>query len=411
MLDNNNLRQLMSEVNKSFYVYDEEEILKSINILKDKFKEFEILYSVKTNPNKHILDLMSKNNIGSDAASAKEVQISNTANINKNNIIYSAPGKRRKDIEESIDKCIITADSYNELSLLNEIGKERNTNLEVGLRINANYNMFGGESISSKYGVDEETLIENKNFIDNLSNIEVVGIHVHLQSQILDYEIIYNYYEYVLKLALFCKEKMKFSLKFINFGGGLGISYGNSYENLDIDKLSKMSNELIKKYKQKLNARFIIESGRFLVCKSGAYVTPIIDIKESRGRKYLIVQNGYNGFFKPTISELIVSYTNKKDNLKMMEPLFTSYDSYTISLIKREDKEENNKEIVTIGGNLCTAVDILAKDILLTKAEINDLIFINNAGSYAYSLTPLLFSSQEKPVEIYYTSKDYHVID
>ena len=64
MLDNNNLRQLMSEVNKSFYVYDEEEILKSINILKDQFKEFEILYSVKTNPNKHILNLMSKNNIG-----------------------------------------------------------------------------------------------------------------------------------------------------------------------------------------------------------------------------------------------------------------------------------------------------------------------------------------------------------
>lgn len=410
-MDNNNLRQLMSKVNKSFYVYDEEEILKSINILKDKFKGFEILYSVKTNPNKNILNLMSKNNIGVDAASAKEVQISNLSNITKNNIIYSAPGKRRKDIEESIDKCIITADSYNELSLLNEIGKERNTNLEVGLRINANYNIFGGESISSKYGVDEETLLENKNFINSLSNIKVVGIHVHLQSQILDYEIIYNYYEYVLKLALFCKDRMKFNLKFINFGGGLGISYGDSYKNLDIDKLSRMSNELIKKYKEKLNTRFIIESGRFLVCKSGTYVTPIIDIKESRGTKYLIVQNGYNGFFKPTISELIVSYTNKKDNLKMMEPLFTSYDSYTISLIKRKDKEENNKEIVTIGGNLCTAIDILAKDILITKAEINDLILINNAGSYAYSLTPFLFSSQEKPVEIYYSSKDDYVID
>ncbi|WP_434796579.1 diaminopimelate decarboxylase family protein [Terrisporobacter vanillatitrophus] len=411
MIDNNILRQLMSKVNKSFYVYDEEEILKSINILKDKFKEFEILYSVKTNPNKNILNLMSKNNIGADAASAKEVGISNVANINKNNIIYSAPGKRRKDIEESIDKCIITADSYNELSLLNEIGKDSNTHLEVGLRINADYNIFGGDSISSKYGVDEETLLENKNFIDSLSNIEIVGIHVHLQSQILDYEIIYNYYEYVLKLALFCKKEMNFNLKFINFGGGLGISYGDSYKNLDIDKLSTMSNKLIEKYKEKLNTRFIIESGRFLVCKSGAYVTPIIDIKESRGKKYLIVQNGYNGFFKPTISELIVSYTNKKDNLKMMEPLFTSYDSYTTSLIKRENEIENHKEIVTIGGNLCTSVDILAKDILLTKAEINDLIFINNAGSYAYSLTPLLFSSQEKPVEIYFRSKDDYLID
>ncbi|MCC3867008.1 hypothetical protein K0039_02235 [Terrisporobacter mayombei] len=410
-MDNNILRQLMRKVNKSFYVYDEEEILKSINILKDKFKEFEILYSVKTNPNKNILNLMSKNNIGADAASAEEVQMSSTANINKDNIIYSAPGKRRKDIEKSIDKCIITADSYNELSLLNEIGKDRNIHLEVGLRINANYNIFGGDPISSKYGVDEETLLENKNFIDSLSNIKIVGVHVHLQSQILDYEIIYNYYEYVLKLALFCKEEMNFNLKFINFGGGLGISYGDSYKNLDIDKLSTMSNKLIEIYKEKLNARFIIEIGRFLVCKSGTYVTPIIDIKESRGTKYLIVQNGYNGFFKPTISELILFYTNKKDNLKMMEPLFTSYDSYTISLIKRENEEENHKEVVTIGGNLCTAVDILAKDILIAKAEINDLIFINNAGSYAYSLTPLLFSSQEKPVEIYFISEYEYLID
>lgn len=411
MINNNILRELMKKVDKSFYIYDEEEILKSINILKDKFNEFEILYSVKTNPNKNIINFMSENNIGADAASFKEVKISNEANINKENIIYSSPGKTRKDLEESIDKCIITADSYNELSILNEIGKDKNIQLEVGLRINANYNIFGGDSLSSKYGVDEETLLEHKAFIDNLSNIKIIGIHVHLQSQILDYKIIYNYYEYVLKLALFCKEKMNFNLKFINLGGGLGISYSDSYKNLDIDKLSTMSNDLIKKYKEKLNTRFIIESGRFLVCKSGTYVTPIVDIKESRGTKYIIVQNGYNGFFKPTISELITSYTNTKDNLKMMEPLFTSYDSYKISLIKNSDKEINDREIVTIGGNLCTAVDILAKDIIFPKSEINDLISINNAGSYAYTLTPLLFSSQERPVEIYFKSLNDYIIN
>ena len=117
MINNNVLKELMAKVNKSFYIYDEEEILKAINILQDKFSEFEILYSIKTNPNKNIVELISKNSIGADAASAKEVEISSAANINKENIIYSSPGKRRKDIEESMDKCIITADSYNKLSL------------------------------------------------------------------------------------------------------------------------------------------------------------------------------------------------------------------------------------------------------------------------------------------------------
>ncbi len=400
MINNSVLQNLMKEVNTSFYVYDEEEILNSINILKEKFSEFEFLYSVKTNPNKHILKLMSDNNIGADAASAKEVKLSTLANMKKEKIIYSSPGKTRKDIESIMENCIITADSYNELILLNDIAKEKDIILEVGLRINANYNIFGGSPISSKYGVDEETLIGHKDFIDSLENIRIIGIHVHLQSQILDYNIIYNYYEYVLKLALHCQEKMNFQLKFINFGGGLGISYHESYETLDINKLGEKSNELIKRYKNKLNARFIIESGRFLVCKSGTYVTPIVDIKTSRNIKYLIVQHGYNGFFKPTISELIVSYTNTKDNLKMMEPLFTSYNSYEINLI--QENQSTEKEQVTVGGSLCTAADILTKDIYLPKAKINDLISVNNAGSYAYTLTPVLFSSHERPVEIYF---------
>ena len=409
MINNDILRYLMNQVNKSFYVYDEEEILKSINILKDKFSEFEFLYSVKANHNKHILDLMRKNNMGVDAASAKEVKLSALAQIDKEKIIYSSPGKTIQDIKSVIDEFIITADSYNELNLLNDIAKEKGIILEVGLRINANYNMFGGNSLSSKYGVDEETLTAHKDFINNLKNIKIIGIHVHLQSQILDYNVIYNYYEYVLNLALFCQNEMNFNLKFINFGGGLGISYSDFYEDLDIDKLSYMSNNLIRKYKEKINARFIIESGRFLVCKSGTYVTPIVDIKTSRNIKYIIVQNGYNGFFKPTLSELIVSYTNKKNNLKMMEPLFTSYDAYKIDLIQNIKTDE--KEVVTVGGNLCTAADILAKDILLPKAQINDLISINNAGSYAYTLTPLLFSSQEIPAEIYYKSVDSYEID
>ena len=409
MINNDILRYLMNQVNKSFYVYDEEEILKSINILKDKFSEFEFLYSVKANHNKHILDLMRKNNMGVDAASAKEVKLSALAQIDKEKIIYSSPGKTIQDIKSVIDECIITADSYNELNLLNDIAKEKGIILEVGLRINANYNMFGGNSLSSKYGVDEETLTAHKDFINNLKNIKIIGIHVHLQSQILDYNVIYNYYEYVLNLALFCQNEMNFNLKFINFGGGLGISYSDFYEDLDIDKLSYISNNLIRKYKEKINTRFIIESGRFLVCKSGTYVTPIVDIKTSRNIKYIIVQNGYNGFFKPTLSELIVSYTNKKNNLKMMEPLFTSYDAHKIDLIQNVKTDE--KEVVTVGGNLCTAADILAKDILLPKAQINDLISINNAGSYAYTLTPLLFSSQEIPAEIYYKSVDSYEID
>lgn len=397
---------ISNKINKSFYLYDEKEILKSISNLRENFKEFEFLYSIKTNPNENILNFISKNKIGSDAASAKEVKLSIKANIKKENIIYSTPGKTKKDIEDTYDKCIITADSYNELCLINKVAQEKNIILNVGLRINANYNVYGNEPLSSKYGVDEEGLLDHKEFIESLSNIKITGIHVHLQSQILDYNIILKYYEYVLNLSVFCIDKMDFELDFINFGGGLGISYNNKDKDLDLHLLGREVSALLDKYKDKLSCRFILESGRYIACKCGTYVTPIVDIKVSRNIKYLIVKNAYNGFFKPTISEMIVTYANDKENLKMYEPIFTSFDSYEIKLLKQKEEYNNETEIVTIGGSLCTAADIMGKDIELPKANINDLILINNAGSYAYTLTPILFSSHEKPSEVYLCSNN-----
>lgn len=405
MVIDETILSLMKKYDKSFYIYEEKEIIRSINKLKENFTSFEFLYSVKTNPNKNIINTIRENKIGGDAASVNEVKLCVKAKMKKEDIIYSAPGKTKRDIEEIYDKCIITADSYHELELLNQIAKKRDIKLKIGIRINANYNVYNNKPLSSKYGIDEEDLMLNKEYIESFENLEIIGIHVHLQSQILDYKIIYNYYKYILDLAIFCKDKMNFNLEFINFGGGIGISYNDFQNDLNIELLGKMSDKLINEYRDRLNCRFIIESGRFIACKSGTYVTPIVDIKTSRNIKYLIVLNAYNGFFKPTISEMVVSYATSKENLKMYEPLFTSFDSYKVRLLRQNKKESMEREQVTIGGNLCTAVDIIAKDIELPHAEINDLIVINNAGSYAYTLTPILFSSQEKPLEIY-LSKD-----
>ena len=143
---------------------------------------------------------------------------------------------------------------------------------------------------------------------------------------------------------------MGFDMDFVNFGGGLGVAYSQRENELEIESLGQKCRELINEFKEKLNCRLIIESGRFIVCKSGTYITYIIDKKVSRGANYLIVANGYNGFHKTTLAEMVKGYAQGPlEDIHAVEPLFTSYDAYEVKVLnKSQEKEE-----VTVCGNLC----------------------------------------------------------
>ncbi|WP_315118187.1 hypothetical protein [uncultured Clostridium sp.] len=396
------IEKLMREYDRPFYIYEESIISNKIEILLEKFPQFEFLYSIKTNPYKPMVDFIVSKGFGADAASEEEVTIAQKAGLSNEKILYSCPGKTRKDIEKALDKSIIIADSYNELILINEVAKQKKLHVKVGLRINPDYTMDSGKGGSSKFGVDEETLIEQKDFFDSLTNIRIIGIHVHLRSQVLDHNILYGYYEKIFELSLFCKETMGWELEFINFGGGLGIVYSLLNDSpLDIGLLSDGCEKLFQKFRHKIDARLIIETGRFVVCEAGKYVTHIVDIKESRGTKYLVVENGLNGFLRPSIAELLTAYTPEGSKLQGCEPLFTTKDAFEFTILKRE---KSFLEKVSIVGNLCTSADIMVKDIMLPKADIGDILVVSKAGSYSYSLTPVLFASHPLPLQFYVKS-------
>jgi diaminopimelate decarboxylase len=393
------IKDLMTQYDSSFYIYDENVISNQINILKEHFPKFEFLYSVKSNPFAPIINFVASKGLGCDAASAEEVIMSHKAGVPYEKILYSSPGKTRKDIEKTIDLAIIVADSYNELLLINDIAKQRNIHVGTGLRINIDFSMDEGKGSSSKFGVDEKTLTKQKDLFNSLSNVKVIGIHVHIRSQVLDHNKLYRYYEKILELAFFCKVNLGFELEFINFGGGIGIVYSSANDDpLDLEKLSHECEELIQRFKNKIKARFIIETGRFVVCEAGKFVTRIADIKESMGTKYLIVEKALNGFLRPSISELLMAYTLADSDLRASEPLFTSRDAFQVIIL---EGEESTLERVSIVGNLCTATDIMAKDIVLPKAHIGDIVIVSKAGSYSYSLSPILFSSHPLSFQFY----------
>lgn len=394
------LKKLMHKYDGSFYLYDEEVIARQVSALKNNFPSFEFLYSVKTNPFSPIVNFIASNGFGADAASAEEVSIGRKAGLPYEKVLYSTPGKTRRDIEKTIEEAVIIADSYNELHLINEVARHKGMHVKAGLRINAGFSMDGGDKgTSSKFGVDEHTLEEHARFLNGLSNVKITGIHIHLKSQVLDHSKLAGYYQKLFELALYCKERIGLQIEFINFGGGLGVAY--SFKNdspLDVVKLGEECEALAKSFKEKLNARLLIETGRFVICEAGVYVTRIADIKESMGTKYIIVEKGLNGFLRPSVAELVASYAEGSTMPKASEPLFTAKDAFDFTI---PEGDENNIEMVSIVGSLCTAADIMVKDAHLPKARIGDMVVVSKAGSYSYSLSPVLFASHDLPFQFY----------
>jgi diaminopimelate decarboxylase len=190
--------ELVNDYGAPLYVYDEKILEKRLRILSENFKGFDIFYSFKSNPNPQICSFIKHNGKFADTASIGEVRLAQSCGFKKNEILYSAPGKKQEEIREALGKCIIIADSLNELKMINETCGDLGVIEEVGIRINPDYSIEGSDALEvmsgypSKFGIDQEILDKSMGFVRTLKNIEVKGIQIYMGSQIIDYNIIYN---------------------------------------------------------------------------------------------------------------------------------------------------------------------------------------------------------------------------
>lgn len=382
-----------------FYAYHKKDILIQAEKL-SSLSFFEILYSVKTNPFLPILETIASLGYGTDAASAQEVLQSHRAGIPAEKIYYSAPGKTKDDLLQTWEQCHIIADSLHELELCQEIALQKQQTISVGLRINPPFSMDSTEGTPSKFGIDWEQLISSRDRFSALSHIRIHGLHIHLRSQVLEPQKLADYYRHILELALEMEHILDISLDYINFGSGIGIVYDEKQDApLDLSLLQEHLLPIFQDYRSRLKGKFLLESGRFLVGACGNYITEITDIKISHGKTYYIIKNGANGFFRPVLKELLL----KDGGLPAAaEPFYTHNSPCQISLLA----EGGEKISVDIVGHLCTAQDVMASNVYLPQARIGDRILFSHAGSYGYSLSPLLFALQELPAQIWLKEQD-----
>ena len=180
-------------------------------------------------------------------------------------------------------------------------------------------------------------------------------------------------------------------------GSGIGVPYTIEDTPLDTVSLGEVTSSMIDVFRLRFpNLKVYIETGRYVTLKCGVYVTKVVDKKISYGKTYIILKNTLNGFIRPSIAQMVMSY-QESGILASSEPLFTGANALEIIALTAEIETEE----VTLVGNLCTSTDVVAKDILLPKLQCGDMIVLTNAGSYAAVLSPIQFSSQEPPKQLF----------
>ncbi len=387
------LKELAKKVNTPFYVYSSANIIAQYRLLQKQLLDVDYLiaYSVKANSNISIIKVLASMGAGADVVSVGELRRVLKAGIVGKKIVFSGVGKRDYEISEALDAKILqfNVESLAELELIANIALNKNLIAPVAIRINPNVSAGGHPKISTgkdtdKFGISYLTANKVYSIAKKYKSINVVGIDMHIGSQITTIEPFEDAFSRITELYT---ELTDMGHKIINLdlGGGLGINYQNKL--LIDNNLVKSYGSILRNVYNKTKARIIIEPGRFLVGSSGLLVTRIIYKKEELKKNFLIVDAGMNDFLRPAL----YSAKHKIKSLKLYS-------------------RESVTEKFDIVGPICETADIIGSEIKLPNSiQAGDLIAISSVGAYGAVMSSN-YNSRSLIAEVLIKDSEFQVI-
>ncbi|MDX1900559.1 MAG: diaminopimelate decarboxylase [Gammaproteobacteria bacterium] len=386
-IENISLENIAKQFGTPCYVYSRAAIETNLAQFQKAFQHrpHRICYAVKANSNLAILNIFAEHNIGFDIVSGGELERVLAAGGDPNKIIFSGVGKTKNEIVKALNIGIhcFNVESEPELFRLNEIAKENNTTIKIGLRINPDVDAKTHPHIATglsenKFGLDWQHTLRIVDELPQLKHLKLIGIGCHIGSQLTSLEP----FSAAIDRILFFIEKLKdknIYLDHIDLGGGLGVVYHNEtppsvteYAKMICNKLSSFEGDII------------FEPGRSLVANTGVLLTTIEYIKQTAHKNFAIVDAGMNDLLRP--------------------PLYEAW--HQISPVKNHsDIEATHYDIV---GPVCESADILGKNRLLSIQQ-NDILAIHSVGAYGFSMSSN-YNSRARPVEIMIDDNQVFVI-
>ncbi|MCW2366723.1 diaminopimelate decarboxylase [Sphingobium sp. B7D2B] len=344
-------------------------------------------YAMKANPFAPLLSLMAGLVDGFDIASAGELEMARVAGMAGSRISFAGPGKTDRELVDALAAGVtINLESEGEAERTLALAARANVRPRLAVRVNPDFELKGSGMRmgggARPFGVDADRAAALTRHLI-AAGAEWRGWHVFAGSQSLDAQAIVAAQSATMELVARLSEEVGLSPPLVNLGGGFGVPYFPGDLPLDISVIGDGLNRLLADRPAILReSRFALELGRFLVAEAGIYLSRVIDVKQSRGETFVVVDGGLHHQLAASGNFGTVVRRN-----------------YPIALANRFD-EPPASEPVHVVGCLCTPLDRLGDAVMLPPVAVGDLVALFMAGAYGASASPAAFLGHAPAAEL-----------
>lgn len=347
-----------------FYYYNLELLESTLAEINDCCKgvPYKVHYAVKANANDRILRTIQSSGLGVDCVSGGEVAASLNAGFDSKKIVFAGVGKTDREINLALDADILcfNVESIPELDVINDLAEKKGKIANVAFRVNPNVDAHTHKYITTglsenKFGINMEQLPEVLKIATGMRNINVVGLHFHIGSQITELEPFAQLCEKVNSLQDEV-EQMGISLKIINVGGGLGVDYDNPDVN-PIPQFKAYFDIFKNGLKLRESQEVHFELGRAIVAQCGSLITRVTYVKKGTIKQYVITDAGMTDLIRPALYQA----HHKIENITSSEEKTAIYD---------------------VVGPICESSDCFGENETLPITQRGNLLALRTAGAY-----------------------------
>lgn len=345
-----------------------------------------ICYAVKANSNIGILNVMAKLGSGFDIVSQGELERVLAAGGNASKVVFSGVAKSRAEIMRALEVGIrcFNVESIAELHHINQIAGEMGKIAPISLRVNPDVDAHTHPYISTglkenKFGVSVDEAREVYKLAATLPHVKITGMDCHIGSQLTELQPFLDATDRLIRLIEQLKED-GITLKHLDLGGGLGVTYTNETPPHPSDYAAALLNKL-KDYK---DLEIILEPGRAIAANAGILVAKVQYLKSNESRNFAITDTGMNDMIRPAL-----------------------YEAY-MNIIEIDRTLERKKAIYDVVGPVCETSDFLGKQRELAIAE-GDYIAQRSAGAYGASMSSN-YNSRPRTAEVLVDGDKAHLI-
>ncbi|WP_424217629.1 type III PLP-dependent enzyme (plasmid) [Streptomyces sp. BI20] len=385
------------------YVYDLDRVTAARADLFAALPEgFEVFYAAKANPHPEILRAVRTGpgpGCRAEISSTGELDAALEAGFAGADILYTGPGKTAEEIGEALTRGVrvFSVESLGDLRRVGEIANTLGVRADCLLRIN---NATGATAtgirmtgVPSQFGFDLETLPELAAELRSVPGTTVVGLHFFPLSNAKDEAGLIAEFRHTIATAAALRDTLGLDLRLLDIGGGFAAPYVVQGDRPVYRELRAALTETLDEHLPEWRAgapRVAVESGRYLVADSGTLVTGVVNVKDSRGRRFAIVDAGINTLGGMSGLGRILPVS--------VEPHEARGPHAAHGIPAEPDAADPAR--VTLAGPLCTPGDVLGREVPLPDPAPGDLLSVPNAGAYGPTASLLMFLGRPAPAEI-----------